>query len=279
MPDYQIFISYRRAGGEYLAGRIADKLRSQGYSVFFDVESMRAGKFNNQIFSAIESSEDILVILPEHGLDRCQDEGDWVRIEIEYAISLRKNIIPVMVPGFVFPAVLPPKMDAIREYEGVTANSEYFSAMMDRIQSLLRSDRPAAKTQSSGLTEGVRFLTIGLYPQAREALEKAMHTEMSNPDVYFYSAAALLAGKRPFLADRATIKKVEDYLTVAITISNRPVYHYFLAYVKLDYYHRKMLRTTPGYEQTLRQAAALGISDGDIEALFALLRVTRPAEL
>ena len=29
MVDYQVFISYRRDGGEYLAGRISDKLREK----------------------------------------------------------------------------------------------------------------------------------------------------------------------------------------------------------------------------------------------------------
>lgn len=278
MAEHQIFISYRRVGGEYLAGRLADKLRSLGYSVFYDVESMRAGKFNNQIYSAIESCQDVLVVLPEHALDRCQEKGDWVRIEIEYAISLRKNIIPVMVPGFTFPAVLPSGMDSIRDYEGVTANSEYFGAVMDRIQGMLKSEKPGCVNQSSGLTEGARFLSLGLYPQAWAALEKAMQTDLSNPDVYFYAAVAMLGGKRPFLTERTAIRKVEEYLNAAIAVGDRAVYHCFLAYVKLDFYHRKMLRTVPAYGQELEQAVTMGISAEEMEALFKLLRVDRPAE-
>ena len=55
MEPYQIFISYRREGGDSLAGRIADRLRLEGYDVFYDVETMRSGPFNKQILSAIEN--------------------------------------------------------------------------------------------------------------------------------------------------------------------------------------------------------------------------------
>lgn len=279
MPDYQIFISYRRAGGEYLAGRIADKLRNRGYTVFYDVESMRAGKFNNQIYAAIRSSADVLVILPEHGLDRCFDEGDWVRMEIEYAISLDKNIIPVMVPGFSFPAILPLKMESLRNYEGVTAYSEYFESMIDKICGLLSSAKPTAPGKAappSGAAEGVRFLQLGLYPQASAVLEKAMLTDMSDPDVYFYSAVAVLSGKRPFLADRGRIRKIEEYLSAALALQEKGLYHFFLAYIKFDYYHAKMLRTVPGYEAELDRARTLGVTDQEIKELFALLRTPRP---
>jgi len=42
---HDIFISYRRDGGEYLAGRVKDALRSRGFSVFMDVEDLKSWKF------------------------------------------------------------------------------------------------------------------------------------------------------------------------------------------------------------------------------------------
>lgn len=53
MGKYQIFISYRRDGGDALAGRLADRFNALGYKVFFDVESMRSRIFNTQILNAI----------------------------------------------------------------------------------------------------------------------------------------------------------------------------------------------------------------------------------
>jgi hypothetical protein len=51
---YDIFISYRRDGGFETASLVAEKLRNAGYNVFFDLESLRAGKFNEQLFRIID---------------------------------------------------------------------------------------------------------------------------------------------------------------------------------------------------------------------------------
>ena len=47
--EYDIFISYRRDGGESTAKILRDKLTELGYSVFFDVESLRSGDFNKKL--------------------------------------------------------------------------------------------------------------------------------------------------------------------------------------------------------------------------------------
>lgn len=50
MERYQIFISYRRDGGEFFGKILSDKLIAKGYSVFFDVEALRSGPFNDQLY-------------------------------------------------------------------------------------------------------------------------------------------------------------------------------------------------------------------------------------
>ncbi len=139
MENYQVFISYRRDGGDVLAGRIADRLTSMGYCVFFDVETMRSGMFNTQIYTAIDKCEDVILILPPNALERCANSEDWVRKEIVYALNKKKNIIPVMMRGFEFPDTIPVEIEAIRFMEGVAASSDYFDATVNRLVSLLRS--------------------------------------------------------------------------------------------------------------------------------------------
>ena len=207
MENCQIFISYRRAGGEHLAGRIADKLKSLGYQVFLDVVSMKAGKFNEQIYRAIESCKDVLVILSENALDRCKDEEDFVRKEVEYAFSLNKRVIPVLTPGFRFPDTLPEKMDEIRYCEGVLTDSNYFHAVIDRIEELILS-------KPMGGQGYLQFLNLGLFQQASILCEKAIMENPADADAYFYTAVSMLAGKRPFLLDRATIQKIEPKVIV-----------------------------------------------------------------
>ena len=46
---YDIFISYRRDGGEYTAKILRDHLQDAGYRTFFDVESLRSGNFNTKL--------------------------------------------------------------------------------------------------------------------------------------------------------------------------------------------------------------------------------------
>ncbi len=139
MNDYQIFISYRRDGGEFLAGRIADQFTSFGYKVFYDIESMRSGAFNTQILDAIDMCEDMILVLPQNGLDRCINEDDWVRQELAFALKHNKNIIPVMMQGFEFPQNLPDDIKDVRFMQGVSASSEFFDASMKRIRGLLKS--------------------------------------------------------------------------------------------------------------------------------------------
>lgn len=150
MKRYQIFISYRRDGGSELAGRLSDRLSARGYNVFFDVESMRSGAFNTQLLGAIDQCSDVLLVLPPHALDRCVDADDWVRQELAYALKKKKNIIPVLMRGFVFPDTLPADIAAVRMMEGVAASHDYFDAVVDRIASLLVAKKAPVRAVPTG---------------------------------------------------------------------------------------------------------------------------------
>lgn len=149
MGQYQIFISYRRDGGDALAGRIADRFNALGYKVFFDVESMRSGAFNLQLLDALEQCSDVLLVLPPKALDRCVNKDDWVRKELEFALKKEKNIIPIMMRGFEFPAEMPKEIEKIRYMEGATASSEYFDAVISRIESFLVCKKPKDNNPNS----------------------------------------------------------------------------------------------------------------------------------
>lgn len=140
--NYSVFISYRRDGGFDTACLIAEKLRNKGYSVFLDVESMRSGKFNEQLYSVIGNCVDFVLVLPEGALDRCANEDDWLRKEIMHAQKTGKNIIPVMLKGFSWPDKMPEGMEDLDKYQGVAAGDiSYFDASMDKLISYLKSRR------------------------------------------------------------------------------------------------------------------------------------------
>ena len=95
MKSYDIFISYRRVGGADKARTIKAELELQGFHVFLDFDELKDGVFDQRIIHAIESAPIFMMILTPHALDRCLDEQDWVRREIEYAIAQQKHVVPV----------------------------------------------------------------------------------------------------------------------------------------------------------------------------------------
>ena len=277
MANYQIFISYRRDGGEFLAGRVSDKLTDKGYEVFYDVESMRSGPFNEQIYRAIDQCTDVLLVLPPNALDRCKNEDDWVRKEIVYALKTGKNVIPLLMPGFEWPADLPEGMENVDKQEGVKVDSAYFNAMIQRIEELIDAKPKQKNTEDdSQLKAGVRFLTMKMFAQAQACIEKAIQENLSNPEAYFYAAIAKLEGKRPFLASRTTIGDIERYIQAALMYGERGVYYYFYAYVKYDYYEKKLLKSMPLFADLLVKAKELGVTASESKELFDLIGTDKP---
>ena len=94
---YDIFISYRRATGKNFARIIKPELEKRGFRVFLDFDELKDGVFDKRIMDAIKDSPIFLMILSKGALDRCVNEGDWVREEILYASEHDKHIVPVEV--------------------------------------------------------------------------------------------------------------------------------------------------------------------------------------
>lgn len=160
MKKYDIFISYRRSSYD-TANLIATRLKSEGYSVFFDMEALRSGKFNEQLYDAIDNCKDFIVVLPPNALDRCVNEDDWVRLEVCRAIAGKKNIIPVMLNGFVWPKPMPEGMEYLEFCQALTASSvEYFDMSMERLQKrylISKRHLPLAKISK---TAGIILTTL-----------------------------------------------------------------------------------------------------------------------
>ena len=115
--EYDVFISYRRdKGTTRLARNLKLSLEKFGLQVFFDMEELTDGKFNEKIYQAIEASKNVIFLMTEGALDRCVNEGDWVRNELEHTVDCRVNLIPVTPTGtrIHFPEGLPEKLAPMR---------------------------------------------------------------------------------------------------------------------------------------------------------------------
>ena len=136
---YDVFISYRRDAFES-ANLFATRLKALGYRVFFDVETMNAGKFNEQLLDVISKCKDFVLVLSPNALNRCNDKDDWVRRETLYAMECNKNIIPIMLSGFVWPDKMPEGMEELCNYQSLApAPNTYYDLQIKRLAGYLKS--------------------------------------------------------------------------------------------------------------------------------------------
>src|SRR5947208_5803571 len=96
-----VFLSYRRTNIPWALAIFKD-LTQHGYDVFFDFNGIASGDFERIILGNIRARAHFLVVLTPSALERCGDPGDWLRREIETALEIQRNIVPLMLEGFDF---------------------------------------------------------------------------------------------------------------------------------------------------------------------------------
>jgi hypothetical protein len=133
-----VFISYRRSDVSW-ALAIFQSLTQHGYDVFFDFTGIGSGDFEGVILENITARAHFLILLTPSALERCSEPGDWLRREIEVAMSMGRNIVPLMFQGFDFGAAetagrLTGKLAGLNRYNGLRVYAEYFTEAMDRLR-------------------------------------------------------------------------------------------------------------------------------------------------
>ena len=110
----RIFVSYRREETAYPAGWLYDRLtnRFSPGQVFKDVDSIQLGDdFVEVITSAVSSCDVLLALIGDewltisdsNGRRRIDDPNDFVRLEIEAALTRKVRVIPILVDGASMP--------------------------------------------------------------------------------------------------------------------------------------------------------------------------------
>lgn len=164
-----VFISYRRKGGREIARNINDRLTLRGYSVFFDYESIRDGRFNTQIFEAIDKAKDFIFVLSDSALEGCANEEDWVRTELEYALKLDKHIM-LVCPGESFdgfPSDLPESLLPIKDLQIHYLSQRYYDQSIEEVVSSLNCDRKRKWHRYALILAAVLAAGLALYLYTR----------------------------------------------------------------------------------------------------------------
>ncbi|MBZ0282965.1 MAG: tetratricopeptide repeat protein [Anaerolineae bacterium] len=132
-----VFISYRRTN-YYHTRAIERELTSHGFDVFLDYDSIDSGSFPQIIMNQIAARAHFLIVLTPSALERCINPEDWMRKEIEAAIDLQRNIIPLMFENFNFgdaaQYVTGDKLPLLPNYNGLDVPRSYFVEAMERLR-------------------------------------------------------------------------------------------------------------------------------------------------
>lgn len=168
--SYDAFISYRRGNGFYTAQVIRDHLTKENINCFLDVEELHSGKFDHKILDAIKQAPNFIIILTKDSLDKCANEGDWMRREIAEALQNHKTIIPIICEDFRWPQKwddnIPDCIRSLETYQAVPSTKVYLYAMIEKVISYMSGvDHRVKKKEnqeSVPIIGSLRLATSGL---------------------------------------------------------------------------------------------------------------------
>ena len=143
-------MSYRRQETEYPAGWLFDRLTEhfRGAEVFKDIDSIEPGDdFVDVITRAVESCDVLLALIGDRwltmtdaeGRRRIDDPDDYVRIEIEAALSRNVRVVPILVYGARMPRAhdLPGSLASLVRRQALELTATHFDADLTRLLKVL----------------------------------------------------------------------------------------------------------------------------------------------
>lgn len=141
---FDAFISYRREGGDDRASLIASALRNpHELNVFLDTDGLQpAEKYPQRLEEIIRRTPNFILVLTPGSLERCQNNGDWLRREIATALRAGRTIIPVTDKRFVWPKAedLPEEIRVLPEINATPYDHQFRDASVDKIVAIVRKN-------------------------------------------------------------------------------------------------------------------------------------------
>ncbi len=143
-----VFISYRRQQDEATARLVKQELSRRGFDVFLDVDDLGPSpRFDERLLEEIASRHGFILLLSPGSLDRCADEGDWLRREIGQALATGRRVVPVLRGGMDLAAgpALPQALAPLPLHNAVIYSSTHHAAVMQLLVGFLCAPAPSAR--------------------------------------------------------------------------------------------------------------------------------------
>ncbi len=166
--ERKIFISYRRDETDFVAGWIYERLVRQfgRERVFKDVDSIALGDdFVRAVTNAVSASDVVLVLIGKQWLGivdknnnrRLDDPFDFVRLEIQAALSRNIRMIPILINGAQMPneLELPADIRGLAYRQALELNSRQFESDADRLVEAVQGKTWEERAQQDASTQRV----------------------------------------------------------------------------------------------------------------------------
>ena len=256
-----VFLSYRRTNAPW-ALAIFQALTHDGYDVFFDFMGIGSGDFEQIILENIRARAHFIVLLTPSALEKCSRDDDWLRREIEFALSMRRNVVPLMLEGFSFgsPAIatqLTGRLAELKKYQALEVPAAYFPEAMARLRdrylnvplkAVLHPVSPAVQEVAEKQQQAATIAPVVKEPElmAQGYFERAHDVAAIDDRIRLYSEAIRLKPDfLPALANRGGLREAQGDIAGALE----------------DY--NEALRVRPDYVMALANRANLHKSLGD----------------
>jgi tetratricopeptide (TPR) repeat protein len=229
-----VFISYRRTNA-MTARAVYQDLTHHGYDCFMDFQSIDSGAFDQIILRQIAARAHFILILTPSAMERCIEPGDWLRREIEEAMQLKRNLVPLMFEDFNFSPVqkylVGDYLPLLSKYNGIRFPVDYFEEAMARLRTrhlnvplemvihpTLAADRAAVAEQQNEIAAQPAVTTEQLSAEASfERANRAYESKDYDQAIADYDAAIRLNPQyTAAYFNRGTARRVKNDLTGAI---------------------------------------------------------------
>ena len=156
----RVFISYRRADTANQAAWLADRLAGHfgRQQVVRDVEEIQLGNdFADVIAAAVTSCDVLLALIGHQWLAAAAGPEDFVRVEIESALTRGVQVIPVLVDGARMPtaAELPPSLALLAQRPPLSLGAANPEADVSRLVQVLDQSIAQRMTERQATQAGL----------------------------------------------------------------------------------------------------------------------------
>jgi tetratricopeptide (TPR) repeat protein len=194
-----IFISYRRNPDAWVSRMIYDSLVGQGYDVFLDTEAIEAGRFENVILNEIGARTHFIVLVSESWAESVVDPASWCFRELERALDLKKNVIPVLINGATYGLSIFNNrvLSELPKLNSLVLHPEYFEGGMQRLQKQLLKQPTlqelAILTAEEHFQRGQELFAGGQYKDAIREFDAGAQLNPIMPELFNNRAIAKYA--------------------------------------------------------------------------------------